>query len=1244
MMPTPAPGRGAERYRFDRFELQPAARRLLAEGRDARVGARAFDVLLALVERPGRVVAKDELLAAVWPGVIVEEANLAVQISALRKVLGPGLIATVAGRGYQFTGTLEPLAAGSEAEAAPAAAPLARGGVPRAATPIIGREAELAALAGLLATHRLVTLAGAGGIGKTRLAMAWCEGPGLGEPIVWIDLSALDDASQLSASQLAASVLARLQAAGMAATASAPGTATALDLLCQAIAARTLTLVLDNAEPVAGEAAALAQALLDAAPRLRLLVTSQVPLRLQAEQVFRLGTLPVPPGRATPAQALAHAAVALFVERARAADPQFELASGNVTSVVEICRRLDGLPLALELAAARVATVGVNALAAALGAALDAAGGASSPLERDAADAADAAAQAPPGVRLGVLGEGPRDAPARQRTLRAALGWSHALLDASAQRVFRRLGVFSGGFTLAAAQAVVGDGPQADAAGAAGAPEAANSVHAASPADAAPLDDWAVMSALGRLVEHSLVAKDGAEPPRFSLLESARLFALEQLERAREAPARRARHLAWCVAFVRQVAGPPIDVGAPAGRGTAAAPFDDRRAARIAVEYGNLRAALAFALAPGSPHREAGAALATALLPYWRHIDAADEQRRWLASPAPQAAAAGLDAATVMALATRVSREPLPTFESAVDALKRAVALAADLLGGDGAGAAAASEAARLKAFVDGALEDAARQARAGHFDHGAGVLDDALAELGRREASQQEHLRRARRALLEAGVQADLERRDVAAAARRITALATLDRPEAPTDAPSFREREAALLAAGLQQRDPVSLAVAAQLLRQRLQAAQATAAAPGAGGDGSDELRQARFSLAQALNRLGAADPRQADHEAVLRLCRDALATTSRAAHPLDWAALQHELAFAQARLGERGGDPALLAEAAAACRLAMQELTKERSPQAWIDSTMLLAQVERRAGTIAGDPVRLEAAVQVARAGLRVLSRAEDGAKWASLQGIAAGALGELARHEGSIARRHEAVAAYRAALGELTPERTPHEWAAAQCNLGIELAALGGADPGPAGIEWLQGAVDAYRAALRILSLEASPTGWAAAQHNLGGTLRLLGERESGTQSLREAVLAFDEALRHHTRERAPGHWAAGQNDRALALVALGRRERRPEPLRQAVAALRDAVLERRRESTPLVWATMQMSLAEALTALAEIDDDTAAMQDAVRAVEAALEELTPERSPKEHAEAASHLAVARAWLARRSGAAGDGRDG
>lgn len=1314
MMATPAPGRSAERYRFDRFELQPAARRLLADGTDVRIGARAFDVLLTLVERPGRVVAKDELLATAWPGVIVEEANLAVQISALRKVLGPGLIATVAGRGYQFTGTLEAL--GSPSEAGAAQAEVARGGVPRAAAPMIGREAELASLAQLMGSHRLVTVSGSGGIGKTRLAMAWCEGPGLGEPLVWIDLSALVDASRLGAS-----VLQRLQAAGLAgpsatdgpastsamtameaASAGAPSASTAtpearaaLASLCQAVSARPLVLVLDNAEPIAAEVAALARALLEAAPRLRLLVTSQVPLRLQAEQVFRLGTLPVPPARVSPAQALEHAAVALFVARARAADPLFELAPGNVTSVVEICRRLEGLPLALELAAARVATIGVNALAAALGHALD--GGPDTPPR--APSPGGAAVSMPPGPAGGQLG------------VQRALAWSHALLDAPAKRVFRRLGVFAGGFTLAAAQAVVGDAddapePEASGADATGSERAEPRQReaAADPREgpsSTRLDAWAVMSTLGRLVEHSLVAKDGAEPPRFSLLESARLFALEQLERAREAPDRRARHLDWCLSFVRQVMaqdaspapvalpagsllpGPPSDVSPeneapPARPGTGGRRPGDAAAARITVEYANLRTALAHALSPGSPLRERGAELAVALLPYWRHVDAADEQRWWTAAaPTPATAstppavartpahagtpgpatragdtaqqllerlradgllgangsAAGLDATTVLELARQVGLGDVSTLERALTVLQQAVTVASGVLapgaGDDGLGTAA------LDAYVRAMLDESATLADRGDPERGAGLLDVALAELDHREAAHRALLQRSRRALLEAALQADLARRDAASAARRIEALAALDRPGQPTAAPVYREHETAMLLRGMQERDVVSLSVAAQLLRRRLQTLPAAAQDPGIDDAVARERREARLSLARALNRLGASDALGAAIEEARRVCRQALAETSRSVHAQEWASLQHELAIALTRLGERAGDRTMLEEAAACCRLALEERRRERDPEAWSESVLVLVQAERRIGVHRGDVARLEAAVDVGRTALRGLSRAEAGARWARLHSAVAGALGLLARKNGSPALRHEAVASYRAALSALSVESTPQEWGAVQCNLGIELAAIGEAEPGPPGVEALQQAVDAYRAALRVLSLEASPAGWAIAQHNLGGALRLLGEREDGTQSLREATLAFAEALRHHTRERAPGHWAAGQNDRALALLALGRRERHREPVLQAIAALREALLVRRRETSPLDWATTQLALADALAALAEMDGDAATMEAAALAAEAALEELPAERAPNDHALGAARAASARAWLAART---------
>src|SRR5262245_1606847 len=149
-----------DRYRFDQFELHPAERRLLVDGQPAVLGSRAFDVLMTLVERRGRVVSKNEILDVAWPGMVVEENNLAVQISTLRKLLGPKLIATVAGRGYQFTGDLQKIDAAPSASApsTPASPPPPR---------LIGRESELDKLSSLMERHRLVTLAGTGGIGKT---------------------------------------------------------------------------------------------------------------------------------------------------------------------------------------------------------------------------------------------------------------------------------------------------------------------------------------------------------------------------------------------------------------------------------------------------------------------------------------------------------------------------------------------------------------------------------------------------------------------------------------------------------------------------------------------------------------------------------------------------------------------------------------------------------------------------------------------------------------------------------------------------------------------------------------------------------------------------------------------------------------------------------------------------------------------------------------------------------------------
>jgi len=1153
----------AARYRFDRYELHPAERRLLVDGQPAVLGGRAFDVLMALVERRGRIVTKDELLDIAWPGMVVEENNLAVQISALRKLLGGTVIATVAGRGYQFTGDLQPLDAAPPAPAAPS------GAAPATSLRLIGRDAELAALAALLQAHRLVTLVGPGGIGKTRLALGWCEGPGRGEPVVWVDLSGLSDAALLPATVLAA----------VGGTAAAP-----LAALRETLAPLALTLVLDNAEPLAAEVAALAQTLLDAAPRLRLLVTSQVPLRLPAEQVDRLGTLALPEGpigRLTPEQALQHGAVALFVERARAADPLFELAPGNVTSVVEICRRLDGLPLALELAAARVPSLGVTALAAALD------------------------------ERLRMLGDPQRSAPARQRTLRAALEWSHGLLDLRAQRVFRRLGVFAGGFPLAAAQAVTADDDPTQA-----------------------LDGWAVMATIGRLVEDSLVTRDAAEPPRYGLLESARLFALEQLERSGEAAAVRARQLAWCAGFVEQVLG---------GDHLDGKVLDAERAARIAAEYPNLRAALEQSLAREGGDRPAGAALAVALLPYWNRVDQNDEndeRRRWLEPPAAGAPAAvatadtagatvarllerlqadglaitapgaGIDQQTLIALARRLRAEDVQNFDGALKEIERAVDIASRVLAdsADGEGA--------TDAFVGDVLAGVAAQTRSGDFDRAADALDEALAELERRDAQRLAALQRSRRALLEAGVQQDLLRRDAFAVARRIEAIAALDSPQRPTQSALYLEREAQALAEGREQGVNLSLAVAVEMVRRRLAAA----------ADGA-ERRDAKRSLAHALLQHRERAISNVGYEEAARLTRDALADGDPA--PAERAALQHTLAEALQRLGARERGTALLEEGVTCCQAALQVRTRDRDPQAWAESQArlgsLLSQLgEREAGT-----ERLLAAVAALRESLKEHTRSRSPLAWGNTHNNIGIALGHIARREGTVARHHEAAEAFRNALLEVTRERLPINWAGLQNNLGIELAAIGESDDG---LETLQSAVDAYREALREWSRERSPGGWAAVQHNLGGALRLLGERETGTQSLRESVLAFRESLKERSRERLPLYWAATKNDIGLALLALGRREAGIEAFEQAVRALQEALLERPREALPLDWASTQLDLAQALFALGERSGQAERVADATVAVQAALEVLTSDGMPDYHAQAQTLLARIRRWRA------------
>ncbi|GGB88820.1 ATP-binding protein [Pseudoduganella buxea] len=468
-------------FAFGDFHLVPHERALYRAGQPLRLAGRAFDVLLALVERAGTVVGKDELIARVWPHTVVEEGNLRVHVGALRKVLGAdqAYVDNVVGRGYCFVAPVVPVAPAAPAPLPPAVPDVQLPGLPRQR--LVGRDDVLAQLAAQAGAQRLLTVVGPGGMGKTSVALAVAArlAPAFDGQVRCADLAALADP------ELLAGTLAQLVGVPPHGDVPAGGMIVALaDWLRE----RRLLLVLDGCEHLIDAVAALAERVLREAPRVHILATSREPLRAQGEWVHRLAPLAVPPRElpATPVQLANCASVQLFAERAGADGGGFTIDEGNAQAVADICRRLDGIPLAIELAAGRAAFFGVHELALRL---------------------SDCFA---------VLTRGRRTALPRHQTLRATLDWSHDMLCPEDRAVLRRLAVFRGGFTLAAA-AEVAHGPGVG-------PEA-------------------VFERIANLAAKSLV---GVEPAgaavQYRLLDTTRSYALEKLDASGEGAMASARH------------------------------------------------------------------------------------------------------------------------------------------------------------------------------------------------------------------------------------------------------------------------------------------------------------------------------------------------------------------------------------------------------------------------------------------------------------------------------------------------------------------------------------------------------------------------------------------------------------------------------------------------------------------------------------------------------------------------------
>jgi predicted ATPase/DNA-binding winged helix-turn-helix (wHTH) protein len=491
--------RSGDRIFFGPFELRPAERLLLRQGEPLALGSRAMDILLCLLERHGDVVSVPELLSRVWRGVNVEPSALRVQVSVLRKAfgeagLGARYVSNIAGRGYCF---VAPITREAVADSKRTSDGQDRPSLPRALGRMVGRDSVVDDLKRRVAAWPFVTVVGPGGIGKTTVALALAHkmsGDFVGD-VAFVDL-----AVEQGEANVANAVAAALQMTGV-------GSDPVAGVVSQ-LRSRRLLLVLDSCEHLIGGAAAFAEAVRQGAPQVHLLATSREPLNATGERVLRLSALEAPPPLAELSfeDVCAYPAAQLFIERVTASGGQIERRPEDAALVAEICRKLDGIPLAIELAAGRVDAFGLATTLALLDS------------------------------QLRLSWSGRRTAAPRHVTLNAALDWSYKLLSADEARLLRALSTFAGAFTLAAAKSVADD-------------------------------EWGLASVnLPGLVSKSLVSTDRqGDDLRYRLLDTTRVYAAARLTEAAEKDRAAARHAAFSLTVLTDLLEVPKR-SVPAGR------------------------------------------------------------------------------------------------------------------------------------------------------------------------------------------------------------------------------------------------------------------------------------------------------------------------------------------------------------------------------------------------------------------------------------------------------------------------------------------------------------------------------------------------------------------------------------------------------------------------------------------------------------------------------------------------------